>query len=158
MPPVKVKGHAKPKNTKKVLKRLLSYMGKFKALWLLVFLCVALSAGAGVAGSYMLKPALNNYIIPLIKTENPDFSSLVKMLVALGIIFATGALATWVNSRIMLYISSTILFRIRTDLFQKIQKLPIKYYDAHPHGDVMSVLQTIRTPSGTCSIRRFLSF
>ena len=138
MPPVKVKGHAKPKNTKKVLKRLLSYMGKFKALWLLVFLCVALSAGAGVAGSYMLKPALNNYIIPLIKTENPDFSSLVKMLVALGIIFATGALATWVNSRIMLYISSTILFRIRTDLFQKIQKLPIKYYDAHPHGDVMS--------------------
>ena len=138
MPPVKVKGHAKPKNTKKVILRLLEYMGKYKALWPLVFLCVVISSGAGILGSYMIKPALNEYIIPLIGNENPDFTGCIKMLIVIAGAFLVGAISTWVNSRIMLYISSNLLCKIRTDLFHKIETLPVKYYDAHPHGEIMS--------------------
>ncbi len=138
MPPVKVKGHAKPKNTKKVILRLLEYMGKYKALWPFVFLCVVISSGAGILGSYMIKPALNEYIIPLIGNENPDFTGFIKMLIVIAGVFLVGAFSTWINSRIMLYISSNLLCKIRTDLFHKIETLPVKYYDAHPHGEIMS--------------------
>ena len=76
MPPQK--GFGKPKNAKKTIGRILQYMGKFKALWLVVFLCVITSSGASVIGTYLIKPALNNYIIPLIGKQNPDFTDFAK--------------------------------------------------------------------------------
>lgn len=152
MPPVKMKGTAKPKNTKKTIGRILTYMGTFKALWLVVFVCVVISSGAGIAGSYMIKPALNNYIIPLIGSENPDMSGFIKMLCIMGGFFALGALATWINSRLMLFISSSLLCRIRKDLFCRLEKLPIKYFDAHPHGEIMS-----RFTNDTDTLRDMLS-
>lgn len=138
MPPIKNKGSAKPKNTKKTLRRIFSYMKKFKMLWIAVFLLVLTSSFASIAGSYIIKPALNDFILPLIHHENPDFSGFIKLLSTLAVIFACGAFASWGNSRIMLYISSTLLFRIRTELFEKLEKLPIRYYDSHPHGEIMS--------------------
>ena len=65
MPPMRQKGFGKPKDAKKTIGRILQYMGKFKALWLLVFLCVFVSSGEYVIGTYLIKPALNKYIIPI---------------------------------------------------------------------------------------------
>ena len=127
MPPVKIKGVAKPQNTKKVILRIFSYMGKFKALWFLVFLCVLVSSFASVASSYIIKPALNDYIIPMINDESPDFHSFLLLLVRLAVILALGAVATWCANRIQLHIITSFLFKIRVDLFNKLEKLPVKY-------------------------------
>ena len=132
------KGFSKPKNTRGTIKRLIGYMGKYKALWCVVFSAVLLSASAGIAGSYIIKPALNDYIIPLIGHQHPDMSKFAQMLGVMLIVFVVGAFATWGNSRLMVFISTNVLYNIRTDLFGKLETLPIKYYDAHPHGEIMS--------------------
>lgn len=150
MPPRK--GFAKPKNAKKTIGRLLQYMGKYKFLWILVFLCVIISSGASVIGSYLIKPALNNYIIPLIGHQNPDFSGFLKLLIGVLCLFVMGVIASYCNSRLMLHISTNLLFRIRCDLFAKLEKLPIKFYDAHTHGELMS-----RFTNDTDTLREMMS-
>lgn len=151
MPPVK-KGFAKPKNAKKTISRLLRYMGSYKYFWILVFICVLLSSGASVLGSYMIKPALNDYIIPLIGKQNPDFSGFLKLLVGVFCIFLVGVLASWINNRLMLHISTNLLFKVRVDLFSKLEKLPIKFYDSHTHGELMS-----RFTNDTDTMREMMS-
>lgn len=151
MPPVK-KGFAKPKNAKKTIARLLKYMGSYKYFWILVFICVLLSSGASVLGSYLIKPALNDYIIPLIGKQNPDFSGLLKLLAGVFCIFLVGVLASWINNRLMLHISTNLLFKVRLDLFSKLEKLPIKFYDSHTHGELMS-----RFTNDTDTMREMMS-
>lgn len=151
MPPVK-KGFAKPKNAKKTISRLLRYMGSYKYFWILVFICVLLSSGASVLGSYLIKPALNDYIIPLIGKQNPDFSGLLKLLAGVFCLFIVGVLASWINNRLMLYISTNLLFNVRIDLFSKLEKLPIKFYDSHTHGELMS-----RFTNDTDTMREMMS-
>ena len=90
MPPVRNKGFAKPKDAKKTIGRILQYMGKFKALWLVVFLCVLVNSGASVIGTYLIKPALNNYIIPMIGHQNPDFSGFMSLLLGVFALFIVG--------------------------------------------------------------------
>lgn len=138
MPPVKVKGLQKPKNTKKTVKRILKYMGSFKTLWLLVFACVIIAAFADILSSYIIKPILNDFIIPLIGQETPDFKEFFSLLLKVAVIFCCGAFAGWLNARLMLHISSSLLCRIRTDLFEKLESLPIHFYDSHTHGELMS--------------------
>lgn len=138
MPPVKIHGVARPKNTKKIVSRILKYMGSFRFLWIPVFICVLISSGAEIASSYMVKPVLNEYILPLLKNDNPDFSLLLTMLIKIAFLFAAGAIASWGNARLMLHISSSILFRLRKDLFNKLETLPVKYFEKHPHGELMS--------------------
>ena len=152
MPPVRNKGFAKPKDAKKTIGRILQYMGKFKALWLVVFLCVLVNSGASVIGTYLIKPALNNYIIPLIGQQNPDFSGFAKLLIGVLCLFGVGVLASWCNSRLMIYISTNLLYNIRCDLFSRLEKLPIKYYDAHTHGELMS-----RFTNDTDALREMMS-
>ncbi|MDD7610566.1 MAG: ABC transporter ATP-binding protein [Spirochaetales bacterium] len=151
MPPVK-KGFAKPKNAKKTISRLLRYMGSYKYFWILVFICVLLSSGASVLGSYLIKPALNDYIIPLIGKQNPDFSGLLKLLAGVFCLFLVGVLASWINNRLMLHISTNLLFNVRIDLFSKLEKLPIKFYDSHTHGELMS-----RFTNDTDTMREMMS-
>ena len=151
MPPVK-KGFAKPKNAKKTISRLMQYMGSYKYSWILVFICVLLSSGASVLGSYMIKPALNDYIIPLIGKQNPDFSGFLKLLVGVLCLFLVGVLASWINNRLMLHISTNLLFKVRVDLFSKLEKLPIKFYDSHTHGELMS-----RFTNDTDTMREMMS-
>ena len=151
MPPVR-KGFAKPKNAKKTISRLMQYMGSYKYSWILVFICVLLSSGASVLGSYMIKPALNDYIIPLIGKQNPDFSGFLKLLVGVLCLFLVGVLASWINNRLMLHISTNLLFRVRVDLFSKLEKLPIKFYDSHTHGELMS-----RFTNDTDTMREMMS-
>ena len=152
MPPVRNKGVAKPKNAKKTIGRILQYMGKFKALWLVVFLCVIISSGASVIGTYLIKPALNNYIIPLIGNQHPDFSGFARLLIGVLCLFGVGVLASWCNSRLMIYISTNLLYNVRCDLFSRLEKLPIRYYDAHTHGELMS-----RFTNDTDALREMMS-
>lgn len=152
MPPVKTSGYAKPKNTKKTLLRILKYMGKFKSLWILIFFCLLVSSGASIAGSYMIKPVLNNYIIPLIGRKNPDFVPFLKLLLGIAFLYISGAFCSWLSSRLQLKIVTTLLYNIRVDLFKKLETLPIKYYDSHPHGDIMS-----RFTNDTDTMREMLS-
>ena len=152
MPPMRQKGFGKPKNAKKTIGRILQYMGKFKALWLVVFLCVIVSSGASVIGTYLIKPALNNYIIPMIGKQNPDFSGFARLLLGVLALFGLGVIASWCNSRLMIYISTNLLYNVRCDLFSRLEKLPIKYYDAHTHGELMS-----RFTNDTDALREMMS-
>lgn len=152
MPPMKPKGFAKPKDAKKTLGRIFSYMGRFKALWIVVFLCVIVSSGASVIGSYLIKPALNDYIIPLIGQQNPDLTGFAKLLLGVLCLFVVGACASWCNSRLMIYISTNLLYSVRCDLFSSLEKLPIRYYDAHTHGELMS-----RFTNDTDALREMMS-
>ena len=126
-------GPPKPKNMGKTIKTLMSYVGKYKALLALVMILIIINSFAMVAGSYFLKPLVNNYILP------GDFAGLAKMLVVLGTIFGIGALAAYGYARIMVHVAQNTISNIRTDLFNKMQELPIKYFDRNTHGDLMSL-------------------
>lgn len=127
------KGGPKPKNMKKTIGTLLKYVGKHKGLLFLVMILVVMNSFAMVSGSYFLKPLVNNYILP------GDFVGLGKMLVLLGSIFLVGACAAYGYARIMVHISQKTISQIRTDLFNKMQNLPLKYFDRNTHGDLMSL-------------------
>ncbi|MBR1640177.1 MAG: ABC transporter ATP-binding protein [Treponema sp.] len=162
MPPVKPKGFGKPKDAKKTIGRIIQYMGKFKALWLVVFVCVLISSGASVAGGMFTKIALNKYIIPLLQQYQAAGSltaevaagiqSFGGMILGVFCVFLAGVIASWCNSRLMLYISTNLLYNIRVDLFTKLEQLPIRYYDAHTHGELMS-----RFTNDTDTLREMMS-
>ena len=151
MPP-RPKGHGKPKNIKQTVLRILSYIKGYRLLMLFAIICIIFSAGASIAGTYFLKPLINNYILPFIGQENPDLSEFVTALSIMGIIYLLGAAASFTSSRIMLTISTGALFKIRTELFQKMQALPIGFFDSHTHGELMS-----RFTSDTDTLRDLLS-
>lgn len=146
MPRVKQTAGAKPKNVGKTILRILSYMKSYRLRLVLVALCVILSAGAGVAGSYFLKPLIND----LVKTH--DMHAFAKTLGALGIIYVLGAVASFTYQRIMLVVSTRTLYRIRTDLFNAMERLPIRFFDTHTHGELMS-----RFTNDTDTLRELLS-
>ena len=152
MPPVKMKGmgkpqgFAKPRHVGKVIRRLLEYIGSYRGLLAVVFCAVVIGAGASVACDSLLKPAINNYILPLFsRAKNgeaiglADYLPFLRLIGVMAIIFACGAFASWLNARLMLHISSQTLYRIRTDLFHELEKLPLRFYDSHTHGELMSL-------------------
>ena len=126
-------GKPKPKNMKKTLGTLLRYLGKYKLFLVIVLVLVVFNSFAMVAGSYFLKSLVNNYILP------GDFAGLAKMLVILGAIFLGGACSAYGYGRIMVHVSQNTIRDIRRDLFNKMQDLPIKYFDRNTHGDLMSL-------------------
>ena len=125
-------GYKKPRNTKRTLLRLISYMGRHKFSMFVVGLLVIVSSLASVFGTYMLKPIINQYIIP------KDIPGLVKALLFMGILYAVGASATLGYNRLMVKTSQKIVKEIRKDLFNHKQTLPLAYFDAHTHGELMS--------------------
>ena len=127
------KGGPKPKNMKKTIGTLLRYLGKYKAFLAMVLVLVVVSSIAMVSGSYFLKPLVNNYILP------GDFAGLAKMLCVLGSIYLLGAAASYGYARTMVHVSQNTIRDIRRDLFNKMQELPIKYFDRNTHGDLMSL-------------------
>ena len=139
MPPVKMRGTQRPKNTKKTIRRLVSYIGRFKSLWIFVFLFVILSALAEVAGAYLLKPAINDYILPLIGKENPDLEGLIRLVLTMIAVYVIGAFSSYGSERILIFISTNTLCNIRKDLFHHMEKLPLRYYDSRQHGLLMSL-------------------
>ncbi len=130
---------AKPQNTRRTILRLFQAMGRQRVLLIPVFFAVLVSASATIAGTYILRPVLNEYIIPFIGQQNPDLSGLARLLMKMAVLFVIGAFATYLNSRIMLTLSTGTLFRIRTALFRRLEKLPLQYFDTHTHGELMSL-------------------
>lgn len=125
-------GYKRPKNTKQTLKKFIGYLGHHKWSLLLVAILVVISSGANILGTYLLKPVVNNYILP------GDIKGLAKMIGFMGIMYGCGALATFLYNRLMVKTAQEIVSEIRQDLFIHTQKLPLKYFDVHTHGELMS--------------------
>ena len=125
-------GYKRPKNTKKALEELFRYMGYHKWLLLVVAVLVFISTGANVAGTYLLKPVINQFILP------GDIRGLICALTGMGIMYLCGALSTFGYNRLMVKTSQKVAADIRRDLFAHVQKLPLKYFDDHTHGELMS--------------------
>ena len=139
MPPVRMKGDGrKAKDPKKTLLRLLSYMKPYRGRMILVIICILLGSLATALSSYSLDPLINNYIAPLSKEVNPDFLPLVKFLIGMGIIYLLGIVSSFLYNYLMVKIGQGSQKTIRDDMFRHMQKLPIRYFDSHPAGDVMS--------------------
>ncbi|WP_416201230.1 MAG: ABC transporter [Thermocaproicibacter melissae] len=120
------------------IKRLLSYVAKYKVHLIVVVICILLSAGANAASSLFLQPLVDNYIVPLVGQPNSDFSNLLKAILMMGAVYLTGILATLTYNLIMVVVEQGTLKDIRDEMFCHMQTLPIRYFDTHSHGDVMS--------------------
>ena len=125
-------GFQKPKDLRGTLKKLMGYLGRYKALLGLVLVCLVLSSACSVAGNYFIKPLINNYILP------GDFHGLARMLCIMAGVYLLGAAMSFSYARIMVYVAQRTVASIREDLFAKMQTLPLKYFDAHTHGELMS--------------------
>lgn len=128
----------RPKNAGKTLGRILKYILSYKLQLFIVLIGIIFSASASIAGTYFLKPLINNYIVPFIGRKNPDLSGFISLLFVMAVIYFVGALSTYLYNRLMVNISTGTLNRIRIDLFTHMQGLPIKYFDTHTHGFLMS--------------------
>lgn len=122
----------RPKDARKTILRLLSKFSNRKFLLILVFVLLLVSTFSALAGSYFLKPLINNYILP------GDFDGLFRNLVILGIIYLTGVITTYLQSRLMVHIAQYTVNNMRRELFEKMQSLPVKFFDTNSHGDLMS--------------------
>ena len=125
-------GYKRPKNTKKTLLHLLRYLGLHKWSFILVALLVIISAGANIMGTYLLKPVINRFIIP------GDKEGLLLAVGGMAVMYICGALATLGYNQLMIRSAQKVVKEIRRDLFAHVQKLPLKYFDAHTHGELMS--------------------
>lgn len=122
----------------KTVKRLLKYMKPYKVLMIIVCVCIILSAIANVASSLFIQRLIDGYIKPLLIDANPVFTGLLQALMMMACIYLIGVLATLFYNRTMAVVSQGILKKIRDQMFSHMQTLPIKYFDTHTHGDVMS--------------------
>ena len=129
----------KEKFDTKTLKRLLSYMKNYKAQLVLVVVCILLSAIASAASALFLQTLIDNYITPLLMSSNPVFDALLKTLCIIAGIYLVGVLSTLFYNRIMVTIAQGTLKKIRDELFEKMQSLPIRVFDTRSHGDIMSL-------------------
>lgn len=135
------------------LKRLLGYVWKpYKKQFVFVIVCILINAGAGVASSLFLKVLIDDHIKPLLGMESPVFTGLLMALGMMGVIYLLGILSNLMFNRTMVTISQGVLKNIRNEMFSKMQKLPIKYFDTHTYGDVMS-----RYTNDTDTLRQMIS-
>ena len=123
----------------KVLARVMKYIIKnYKFKLAIVIFCILLSTMSSVAGNLYLQTLIDKYIIPLIGIENPIYTGLIHAIGIMICIYVVGVISSFIYSRFMVYISEGTLKIIRDEMFVKMQKLPIKYFDTHTHGDIMS--------------------
>ena len=135
------------------LKRLLGYVWKpYKKQFVFVIVCILINAGAGVASSLFLKVLIDDHIKPLLGMESPVFTGLLMALGMMGVIYLLGIISNLMFNRTMVTISQGVLKNIRNEMFSKMQKLPIKYFDTHTYGDVMS-----RYTNDTDTLRQMIS-
>jgi len=129
-----------PKKKSHTVRRLLSYVGRgYLIRFFLVLVCILVSAVASVASSLFLKDLIDVYIMPLLAMDNPVFTGLLHALLLMACLYVVGALCALAYNRLMVTISQGVQKKIRDDLFGHMQTLPIRYFDTHAHGDVMSV-------------------
>ena len=126
------------KVNKDVVKRLMSYIGHYKLRFAAVLICIVVNALAMVSCSLYLQTLIDSYITPLLQAATPDFAPLFRSILIMGCIYAVGILACLFYNRTMVSIAQGTLKRIRDEMFEHMQTLPIKYFDTHTHGDIMS--------------------
>ena len=135
-------GRPRPKvaNPGKLLKRIMGEVFKHYAPHcVIVLICIFLSAFANVQASLFLQTLIDDYISPMLQQQTPDFGPLIGALLKIGFIYLVGVLASWANARIMVNVTQGTMRNIRIELFTHMESLPIRYFDTHPHGDIMSV-------------------
>lgn len=148
-----MKPKANTANTAKMAKRLLSYIiSRYKATFAAVLFCIFVSTGATVASSLFLKTLVDGYITPLLTTGSTDFSGLLRSILTVGVIYLCGVLGTLLYNQLMVKVSQGTLKSIRDEMFAHMQKLPIRYFDTHTHGDIMSYYT-----NDTDTLRQFIS-
>lgn len=130
---------AKRTKKSKTVLRLLKYVfTTYKLQFFIVLVAIIVSSIASVLGIQFIQRLIDNYIVPLIGNQNPDFTLLLQAILNMAVIYVVGIVATYVYNRLMINISQGILNRIRTEMFDHMQTLPIGYFDSHPHGETMS--------------------
>lgn len=130
----------KLKNPKETFTRLISYcFSKYKLQMVIVIICIVLSVLASLFGNMFLQTLFDKYMTPLEKGEMKGYAKLVKALIFMGCIYLVGVCSSFCYNKIMVYVTQGTLKKLRSDLFTKMEKLPIKYFDTHAHGDIMSV-------------------
>ena len=142
----------KASNPKKTLLRLLSYLKKYTPTLVLVLVCILLASVAQAQGSRALGPLVDDYILPMVEQGSTDFSPLFGYLVKLACIFGLGILGSFLYNYLMVGVTQGVQKTIRDDLFTKMQRLPLRYFDSHPAGDIMS-----RYTSDIDTLRQVLS-
>lgn len=124
----------------KAAKRLLGYVWKgHKGQLIAVLICILVSAITGVAGSLFTQRLIDDYITPLLLSPSPVFTGLLQAILMMAVVYLAGTLAAFAYNRIMVSVSQGVLKQIRDGLFARMQALPIRYFDTHSHGDIMSV-------------------
>ncbi len=139
MPPIRMKGDGrKAKDPKKTLARLLSYLKPYRGTMILVVVCILLSSFATALSSYSLEPLINDYIKPLTGQDSPNFAPLITFLIGMGVVYLLGIVSAFLYNYLMVRVGQGTQKEIRDDMFRHMQRLPIRYFDTHPAGDVMS--------------------
>ena len=126
------------RDTKGTAKRLLKYLGKYKIRFTIVVCCIVFAAITTALSSLFIQSLIDDYIMPLLSQDHPDFAGLTQYILKMAAIFAGGVVAAFVYNRLMVVVAQGILKEIRDEMFEHMQKLPIRYFDTHTHGDVMS--------------------
>lgn len=130
----------KVENPVKVFSRIMSYVLKrYPVHCLFVLICIFVSVYANTQGTMFTKTLIDGYITPLLGQENPDYSGLLNAIIRMGILYAIGIAATFGNTKLMVYVTQGTMRDIRNDMFRHMESLPIKYFDTHKHGDIMSM-------------------
>ena len=121
------------------IKRLFGYMkSRYKILLILVVICIIINTIANTAASLYLEVLVDDYITPLIGVENPNLSAFLRAIIIMALMYIVGIITITIYTRVMVKISEGTLKTIRDEMFEKMQRLPIKYFDTHTHGDIMS--------------------
>ena len=140
--------NAKPKNMKKTLSSFKKYIGNHKYVFVFIGLLVILSTSISLWGTYQIKTVVNRYVL------KNDYHGLVSFIILMAIVYFIGATATAIYKQLMVHAAQSIVQELRNDLFAKMQKLPISYFDGHPHGEIMSRftndLDTIQDALNNC--------
>ena len=156
MPPRGPRAIAKPKNAKGTLRRLMSYLGGHKKRLILVAFCILISTLVSTTGTYMLKSAVDDYLMPMVSkaAENAavDFAPFLRFLLTLMLMYLAGAMAQFIYNRAMMMVSTATLNGLRKEMFDHMEDLPIRYFDQRTHGEIMS-----RYTNDTDTLREFLS-
>ena len=130
----------KVKDPKKTFKRLLGLILKnYKVHLIIVFISIIISVFSSVQGTLFIRNLIDDYIVPMLSQPTPDFTPLILAILRVAAFYLVGAIATYAYSRIMIYVTQVTMRDLRCDIFNHMESLPIKYFDTHSHGDIMSV-------------------
>ena len=130
----------KLENPGKTFRRLMGIvMKKYGFQFVIVAVCVIANVFVQLKGTMFLQELIDDYITPLTKTDAPDFNPMIAAMAQMAIIYGVGIVCSFVQNKLMIYVGQGTLYHIRTEMFSKMERLPVSYFDTHSHGDIMSM-------------------